>query len=172
MSRNLRILVAVAALVGVVLSCALLIWLPRAPLWLAQQRWQNRPFQTYRMVIDVTMYTQFCKLDVVVHNDEVITVHENWCDRQGLFYTDPLEARSIDEIFHDLSGSWHGVQCGVGSCRCGHPVYLVVHYDEELGFPTEWYRQRIDVEANPLPECAVDIGEGPVWKVSRLEPIR
>ena len=42
MSRNLRIMIAILALGGVVASCILLVWLPRAPLWLAEQRWQNR----------------------------------------------------------------------------------------------------------------------------------
>ena len=127
-----RRLVLIAGVV--VLGCGLLSWsiMRTSTPTRAEQRakamslWESRPFSHYQLVMRAPAW---CRLDIEIWDERVVTVFQNTC---------PNGPRTVTDLF-DLIGQLDGDpetrHCAPGGCECIEVQFPQVVYDNEFGFP-------------------------------------
>lgn len=138
----------------------------------AEERWSNRPFERYRLVLR----DRFCTQDAEIYNEEVVLVHSNTCESR---------ARSISDLFDLIERDGSLVSsCVAGGCACDDILLVSASYDPLLGYP-DMIDVRVEAQANlrhpdywrllirtgELSGCSVPVG----WKtisVISLTPLQ
>jgi hypothetical protein len=97
----------------------------------AQQRWDGKPFNHYRMTLDREQLRRRCHQSMEVQGmgsgEEVVSVFEDTC------MDDPL---TVSGIFSLLRQAMLQPDCNDDECKCRITYRVSVLYDEELGYPS------------------------------------
>lgn len=137
------------------LLCGTAAFVPMMPVLRERQKWQDRPFQHYRLEVDLTTLVKFCHYSVDVSGDQIVAVHQSWCDEMGWGYIAPLEPQTVDQLFSQFMREQYEVYCSPAGCRCGTPVRNEIVWNAEYGYPESWTRGEVELPVDILPECTV-----------------
>ena len=93
----------------------------------ARRRWQNRPFNAYRLELVYRDYVD-CRQIFDIVNEQIVATIENNCARPD---------RTVPNLFQTIEAyrMQYSDQCGPGGCGCSGPLIVVVDYDEAWGYP-------------------------------------
>ena len=85
-----QIIILISGCFGLLLLCGAAIFVPLVPVLQARQKWNARSFDRYRLEVDITTLVKFCHYSIDVAGDQIVAVHQNWCDEMGWGYIQPL----------------------------------------------------------------------------------
>lgn len=106
-----------------------------APFLAAHAKWEQRPFQKYRLVVSRRAATCQQTLDVV--GLVVEKVIENECTLPFV-----VAAQTVDQLFTDLESYALTYHCGINGCGCDWSAVSVI-YHPQWGYPQQVsWRQR------------------------------
>lgn len=154
MSRK-QIVLLVSAVYILLLLCGAVAFAPLAPVLNARRKWNGRDFVRYRLQVDITTLVKFCHYDVEIAGNQIVRVHQNWCDEMGWGYIQPLTPQTVDELLDQFGQEQYEVYCSPAGCRCGTPVRNQITWHPELGYPVSWTRGEVELPIDLLPECTV-----------------
>lgn len=127
---------ALAAALLVLLGAAAAVALPREParadpeLAQAERRWQARPFDGYRMIVQEQIGPRVCQQDVRVVGEEIAEVLQNSCGRPPSWTTTRL-FRWIGQLETAESSCFPSASF----CACRVQERTRAVYDPQLGYP-------------------------------------
>jgi hypothetical protein len=107
------------------------------PFLAARARWQQRPFQQYRLVIDRHEAGAVCQQTLDVAGMTIQAVVENTC-------TLPFAAppQTVDQLFADLERYTLTYRCGPNGCGCDW-LTVSVTYHPQWGYPQQVRSQQL-----------------------------
>jgi hypothetical protein len=147
MMRNNRRFLGGALVIGMI-GIALIFWWRAASQQAdqhqaAQQRWGQRSFRDYRMVLSQGR----CTTDYEVRDERVAWGHETPCGRG--------QARSVTNLFSMIGDATEIRTCADATCACERITTTNVRYDSALGYPL-----RIAIRSFSQPNW----GSGAFWQ--------
>lgn len=154
MSRN-QTIILITSCFGLMLLCGFALFVPLVPVLQARQKWNDRPYDHYRLEVDITTLVKFCHYSVDVTGNQIVAVNQNWCDEMGWGYIQPLQPQTVDGLLDQFADEQYEVYCSPAGCRCGTPVRNQIEWHPELGYPTSWTRGEVELPVDVLPECTV-----------------
>jgi hypothetical protein len=108
-----------------------------APFLAARARWQQRPFQQYRLVISRQEVGAACRQTLDVAGMTIQAVVENTCT---LHFVPPPQ--TVDQLFADLERYTLTYRCGPNGCGCDW-LTVSVTYHPQWGYPQQVRSQQL-----------------------------
>jgi hypothetical protein len=143
--RRLWLMLGAIAIVLVACSVGALQVLPgqaqpptAAPFLAARARWEQRPFQQYRLVIERQEAGAACQQTLDVAGRTIQTVVKNTCTLP--FVAPP---QTVEQLFADLESYTLTYRCGPNGCGCDW-LSVFVTYHPQWGYPQQVRTQQLD----------------------------